>query len=77
MCCLQACCRDQISGRGKKEVWLASTIILRLVGSVLVRINCQWGSKMLALLGLDALLRSQIMGSLVRWGLGKHFNVCI
>ncbi len=75
-CCLQACCQDQISGRSKKEVCLASTVISRLVGSV-VRINHQWGSKTLASLGLDALLRSRIMHSLVRQGLGKRFNVCI
>jgi hypothetical protein len=75
-CCPRACCRDQISGRGKKEVCLVSTVISRLVGSV-VRIDRQWGSKMLALSGLDALLCSRIMDSLVRQGLGKRFNVCI
>ncbi len=46
--------QDQISGRGQKIVFLASTVISRSVKSV-VGIDCQKSSEAFAALGLNAI----------------------
>jgi hypothetical protein len=46
--------QDQLSGRGQKIVFLASTVISRLVKSV-VGIDCQRNSEVFAALGLNAI----------------------
>ncbi len=65
--------QDQISGRGQKIVFLALTIISRLVKSV-VRIDCQRNSEAFAASGLNAIFITFVGNAFVgEAGVGEAF----
>jgi hypothetical protein len=65
--------QDQISGQGQKIVFLALTVILRLVKSV-VGIDCQRNSRAFAASGLNAIFIAFVDNAFVgESGVGEAF----